>query len=439
MKTPSIRTDTLTREDYRILSLAALGGTLEFYDFIIFVFFATIMGQVFFPSGSPDWLLQIQTYAIFSAGYLARPLGGIIMAHFGDLHGRKRMFMLSVLLMALPTFIMGILPSYATLGIGAPALLLLMRLLQGAAIGGEIPGAWVFVAEHAPPRHVSLACGALTGGLTMGILLGSLVASAVHAMFSMDQLTAYAWRIPFILGGMFGLAAIYLRSRLHETPVFQRMQAEKTLAQSWPIKQVIHKHRAAVLLSMLATWMLTAGIVVAVLMTPTLLSKIPGISSTHALLANCLAVLCLSLSCVGYGQLIDRYGTALPLIVGAIVLALVSYGFYTWIPEHPNWLFPAYSLLGAALGVISTVPCIMVRAFPPAVRFSGLSFAYNIAYAIFGGMTPVLLVLLLHYDRLAPAHYISALCMLGVAIGCYLLFVESNERSTVLKSSRTQA
>ena len=124
----------LTRNDYRTLTLAALGGALEFYDFVIFVFFAAAISQLFFPPDMPDWLRQVQTFGIFAAGYLARPLGGIIMAHFGDLFGRKRMFMLSILLMAVPTLLIGLLPTYATLGIAAPLLLLALRVMQGAAI-----------------------------------------------------------------------------------------------------------------------------------------------------------------------------------------------------------------------------------------------------------------------------------------------------------------
>ncbi|MEJ1958802.1 MAG: MFS transporter [Nitrosomonadales bacterium] len=142
----------LTRQDYRTLLLAALGGALEFYDFIIFVFFAVVIGHLFFPPDMPDWLRQLQTFSIFAAGYLARPVGGMVMAHFGDLLGRKRMFMLSIFLMAVPTLAIGLLPTYAVIGIWAPLLLLAMRVLQGAAIGGEVPGAWVFVAEHVQPR-----------------------------------------------------------------------------------------------------------------------------------------------------------------------------------------------------------------------------------------------------------------------------------------------
>lgn len=210
----------LTRSDYKTLSLSALGGALEFYDFIIFVFFATVVGKLFFPADMPEWLRQLQTFGLFAAGYLARPLGGVIMAHFGDLLGRKRMFTLSIFMMAVPTLIMGLLPTYAQIGIWAPLALLLLRVIQGAAIGGEVPGAWVFVAEHVPARHVGYACGTLTSGLTAGILLGSLVATAINSFYSATEVQDYAWRIPFLLGGVFGLFSVYLRRWLHETPVF---------------------------------------------------------------------------------------------------------------------------------------------------------------------------------------------------------------------------
>ncbi|MEP6511899.1 MAG: MFS transporter, partial [Dokdonella sp.] len=140
----------LTRSDARTLVLAALGGALEFYDFVIFVFFTSVIAQLFFPPDTPDWLRQLQAFGLFAAGYLARPLGGILMAHFGDRSGRKRMFTLSVLLMAIPTLLIGVLPTYASIGYAAPLALLVLRILQGAAVGGEVPGAWTFVAEHVP-------------------------------------------------------------------------------------------------------------------------------------------------------------------------------------------------------------------------------------------------------------------------------------------------
>ncbi len=416
-----VSTRPLTRSDYKTLSLSALGGALEFYDFIIFVFFAAVVGKLFFPAEMPEWLRQMQTFGIFAAGYLARPLGGIVMAHFGDLLGRKKMFTLSIFMMAVPTLLMGLLPTYAQIGIWAPIALLVLRVIQGAAIGGEVPGAWVFVAEHVPPRHIGYACGTLTSGLTAGILLGSLVATLFNSVFTPEELLAYGWRGPFLLGGVFGLFSVYLRRWLHETPVFAELQQRKALAEEVPLKAVVRDHRGAILLSMLLTWVLSAGIIVVILMTPTLLQTLYHFDAATALQANSLAIVFLSLGCVAAGALADRFGAGRVFIVGSLLLLASSWTFYTQISAHPDWLFALYALTGLFVGTIGAVPFVMVNAFPPVVRFSGLSFSYNLAYAIFGGLTPMLVTLLLKTDPLGPAYYVAALCGLGFCVGLYLL------------------
>lgn len=410
----------LNRSDYKTLSLSALGGALEFYDFIIFVFFTAVLSKLFFPADMPEWLRQLQTFGIFAAGYLARPLGGIILAHFGDLLGRKRMFTLSIFLMAVPTLLMGLLPTYAQIGIWAPLALLALRVVQGAAIGGEVPGAWVFVAEHVPPRHIGFACSTLTAGLTVGILLGSLTASLINRVFSPEELAAYAWRIPFLVGGLFGLIAMYLRRWLHETPVFAEMQLRQTLAAELPLKTVVREHRPAVILCMLLTWVLSAGIVVVILMTPTLLQTLHGFKPAEALQANSLAIVCLSLGCVIAGWTADRIGAGRVFVGGGLLLLLSSWTFYTSLASHPELLLPLYALAGLCVGMIGAIPLVMVSAFPALVRFSGLSFSYNLAYAIFGGLTPILVSLLLKWSPLGPAYYVGALCLLFMLIGGWL-------------------
>ncbi len=412
---------SLTRNDYRTLSLAALGGALEFYDFVIFVFFAAAISQLFFPPDMPDWLRQVQTFGIFAAGYLARPLGGIIMAHFGDLFGRKRMFMLSILLMAVPTLLIGLLPTYASIGIAAPLLLLALRVLQGAAIGGEVPGAWVFVAEHVPPRHVGFACGTLTAGLTGGILLGSLVATAVNRSYDPAGLLAEGWRVPFILGGVFGLLAVWLRQYLHETPVFKEMQARQQLADELPLKKVVRAHRPAVVLTMLMTWLLSAAVVVMILMTPTLMQKLFAIPGATALTANSFATLALTIGCTVFGALADRFSAGRVLTFGCVALGFTSWWLYHDLAAGAQHLYVLYALNGFFVGVIGVVPSAAVVQFPSAVRFSGLSFSYNMAYAVFGGLTPVLVSSLLPLaGAQVPAGYVMALCLVGVGIGLYL-------------------
>ncbi|RKG89153.1 MFS transporter [Corallococcus terminator] len=411
----------LTARDIRTLGLAALGGALEFYDFIIFVFFTAVIGRLFFPPETADWLRQLQTFGLFAAGYLARPLGGIVMAHFGDRTGRKRMFTLSVFLMSVPTLLMGLLPTFATAGYAAPLALLTLRLLQGAAVGGEVPGAWVFVSEHVPVRRVGLACGTLTAGLTLGILLGSLVATAINTVFTPGEVDAFAWRIPFVVGGVFGFLAVFLRRWLQETPVFEEMRQRHTLVRELPLKAALKGHAPAVAVSMLITWVLTAGIVVVILMTPTLVQQLHAIPAARALGANSVATLTLTVGCICFGMLADRLGPARALALGTSALLVTVQLFYRGVAHAPGQLVPLYALVGFCVGVVGVVPAVMVHAFPPAVRFSGISFSYNVAYALFGGLTPLIVTLAMKENPLAPAHYVTAVCGVGLAVAVYLL------------------
>ncbi|MGH8121605.1 MAG: MFS transporter [Rudaea sp.] len=413
---------TLDRQDLKTLALAALGGALEFYDFIIFVFLTKVIGTLFFPPDTPDWLRQLQTFGLFAVAYLARPLGGIVMAHFGDRSGRKRMFMLSVLLMAVPTLLIGLLPTYANIGYAAPLALLLLRVLQGAAVGGEVPGAWTFVAEHVPERCVGFACGTLTAGLTLGILLGSLIATAVNKAYSPADMLAFGWRIPFIVGGMFGFFAVFLRRLLAETPVFEAMRKRGALVRGLPLKTVLAGHGRAVIVSMLLTWVLTAAIVVVILLTPTLIQSLFHIAPVDALAANSLATLCLAIGCVAFGLLADRIGAARTLAIGCAMLFFAVYGLYSGLGSVPQHLAGLYSITGFCVGVVGVIPTLLVRAFPPAIRYSGISFAYNMAYAIFGGLTPLAVSLLLKSNPLAPARYVAALCVVGIVVALVIEF-----------------
>ena len=412
---PVLTSKELSISEVRTLSLASIGGALEFYDFVIFVFFANVIGKLFFAASLPDWVRQAQTFGIFAAGYLARPLGGIVMAHFGDTRGRKRMFTLSVLLMAIPTLVIGLLPTYRSIGLIAPLLLLSMRVLQGVAIGGEAPGAWVFVAEHARRGRVGFAIGLLTGGLSFGILLGTLTAVLLNGVFSQTQIATGAWRIPFLIGGVFGFIAMWLRRWLKETPVFEEMRKQARLSRELPLGTVLKSHGRAIATSLFSTWMLTASIVVVILMTPSLMPKLFGIAPSHVQLANLVATAALCVSTVAIGAATDRFGIRRVAVPILLLLIASTYGLYCGAATMPFALLPLYALAGVGAGGSVLTPIMMIRAFPASVRFSGVSFSYNLAYALFGGVTPLLVSWLVHLDRIAPAHYVAAVTVLGLA------------------------
>ncbi|MGV1955925.1 MFS transporter [Agrobacterium sp. 22-214-1] len=421
----------LNSQDFRTLGLSALGGALEFYDFIIFVFFATVIGHLFFPPEMPDWLVMIQTFGIFAAGYLVRPLGGIVLAHYGDRYGRKRVFAFSILLMALSTLGMALMPTYATIGVAAPILLIILRMLQGAAIGGEVPGAWTFVAEHVPFRRVGLACGFLTSGLSFGIMLGSLIAFAINSLFTPEDVAGYAWRIPFLLGGIFGLIAVYLRRWLEETPIFMEMKKSKSLTDKLPLGLVLKHHMRGVIISALLTWVLSAAIVVTTLMTATFLQKLYGYTPTQALAGTSFGTLFLIFGVIIAGALIDRVGSGIFFMGASIFFGIATFTFYSYAGTSLQTMFVLYGVMGLSVGMAGAVPYVMVRAFPASVRFSGLSFAYNVSYAVFGGLTPIGVTTALAVNPMAHAWYLVFIAVLAFAIGLYLYLRGSEVESHV--------
>ncbi|MDO3442475.1 MFS transporter [Agrobacterium sp. V1] len=421
----------LNSQDYRTLGLSALGGALEFYDFIIFVFFATVIGHLFFPPEMPDWLVMIQTFGIFAAGYLVRPLGGIVLAHYGDRYGRKRVFAFSILLMALSTLGMALMPTYATIGVAAPILLIILRMLQGAAIGGEVPGAWTFVAEHVPFRRVGLACGFLTSGLSFGIMLGSLIAFAINSLFTPEDVAGYAWRIPFLLGGIFGLIAVYLRRWLEETPIFNEMKKSKSLTDKLPLGLVLKHHMRGVIISALLTWVLSAAIVVTTLMTATFLQKLYGYTPTQALAGTSFGTLFLIFGVIIAGALIDRVGSGIFFMAASIFFGIATFTFYSYAGASLETMFILYGVMGLSVGMAGAVPYVMVRAFPASVRFSGLSFAYNVSYAVFGGLTPIGVTTALAVNPMAHAWYLVFIAVLAFCIGLYLYLRGSEVESHV--------
>lgn len=315
----------LGTKEFKILGLSSLGGTLEFYDFIIFVFFAEYIAKVFFPKDMSEFWTLLNTYGAFAAGYLARPLGGIVMAHFGDKFGRKNMFMLSILLMVLPTFTLAFIPGYETLGFLAPFLLILIRIFQGIAIGGELPGAWVFVREHCKEDQKAFSLSCLNSAMALGILLGSMVFLLINAFFSTEEIAAYAWRIAFFVGGIFGIISIYLRRFLQETPIFKQMQKERSLS-AFPLKDLFKEKNIFknMLASIFITWVLTGCVVVLILLMPKFMPSILGLSAIEGSYLQVLGILGITLGGVFMGYLVDKLGLFKICIFFSLVFAFFS-------------------------------------------------------------------------------------------------------------------
>ncbi|MHC8396879.1 MFS transporter [Pseudomonas sp. LB3P93] len=408
-----------SRSDYKTLGLAALGGALEIYDFIIFVFFALTLSQLFFPPDMPEWLRLLQSFGIFVTGYLARPLGGILMAHFADRLGRKKVFSLSILMMALPCLLIGIMPTYAQIGYFAPLLLLFLRVLQGAAVGGEVPSAWVFVAEHAPVGHRGYALGFLQAGLTFGYLIGALTATFLAQAFTPTEILDYAWRYPFLLGGVFGVIGVWLRRWLSETPVFMAMQAQRDAAVELPLRTVLREHRLAILPAMILTCVLTSAVVVFVVITPTMMQKTFGMTASHTFALSALGIVFLNIGCVLAGLLVDRIGAWRTVMLYSLLLPLGIGVLYTCLITGGQWIGLAYAIAGLGCGVVGAVPSVMVSLFPARIRVSGISFTYNIAYAAWASITPLLLIGLMPWSPWICVIFSAVMGAVGVSSAAY--------------------
>lgn len=404
----------LSRHDIKTIMLSLLGGALEVFDFIIFVFLSTTIANVFFPADTPEWIRLLESMTIFSVGYLARPIGGLLIAHFSDRYGRKHMFNFTVLFMAVPCLAMGLLPGYAQIGYWAPLLLLLARLVQGAALGGEVPNAWVFVSEHTPASHRGLALGMLQAGLTFGYMLAALTIMLVTRTFSTEELTQWAWRIPFIVGGILGFISIWLRRWLRETPVFVALQQEKALSPRLPLAEILREHRKAAIPAMLLTAILTSAVIISVVVLPIVLQKTWHLDAATTFEISCAGIFALNVGCLIAGRLADRFGAWRTVALYSLLLAAGVTLMNMAMSSSTHIILFCYCLLGLCSGVIAAVPAVMVQLFPAQVKVTGISLIYNLSYSLCSSVLPLLLLSLYQYAHWTLTSFAWLVALVGV-------------------------
>lgn len=408
----------LTPQQKKVLFLSSLGGVLEFYDFIIYMFLAPYIEKIFFADNSA-YLATLKTLAIFAVGYLARPLGGIIFSHFGDRYGRKVIFLMTVIFMALPSFIMGILPTTAQIGIAAPLTLVLLRLMQGMALGGEIPASITFVAEHVPASRKGFALSVLFFGVNLGLLLGSLVTSLMTSLLSEQTIFAYGWRIPFIIGGIFGVIAISLRRHLHETAAFTALRPQEL--ETVPLIALLRDSRWEVLQGILLV-SLGSVTVFLYLYWPQYLHQYFGFNLATMMRVNTAGTLVLNGMVLVGGYFVDRFGYRNVHMASALAVIVLVYPIFVMLSLQSIFLVMiSYLIFSVLFGFIpGAYTAILSTLFPTSVRYTGIALSYNIAFAICGGFGPVICTLIIHYfhSALAPAFYMMAVAFLSL-LACY--------------------
>ncbi|HIW07100.1 MAG TPA: MFS transporter, partial [Candidatus Ignatzschineria merdigallinarum] len=325
-------------------------------------------------------------------------------------------------MMAIPTLCIGLLPTFESIGYLAPILLLTMRLLQGVALGGEVPSAHVFVTEHVPRSRFGIANSAIAAGLTFGVLIGHFVSTMMSISFTAEETLSYAWRIPFILGGVLGLLAVYLRRYLQETPVFLEMQKKKALHTGTPMKTVLKDFRLQAFIATLSTWLLIAGVVL-VLLAPNLMkSDMFGMDASFVNRAALVATFMNIVGSLSAGMLVDRFGLRKTLFGFAVLLAITSFIFFHSLGSSDlSKVGILYAIASFFLGIVACVPMIIIRLFPADIRLTGMGFSYNIGNAIFAGLTTFLVPVIAEiFHPMFIAYYILFLCALGVFLSIYL-------------------
>ncbi|MER6221260.1 MFS transporter [Streptomyces sp. 900105755] len=424
----------------RAVGASALGNCMEWFDFGVYSYLAATIGKVFFPGASPGAQV-ISSFATFAAAFVVRPLGGLFFGPLGDRVGRQKVLATTMIMMALGTFAIGLIPSYATIGIAAPVLLLVARMVQGFSTGGEYGGATTFVAEYSPDRRRGFLSSWLDFGTFVGYALGSALVTVLNVLLTDQQMLTWGWRLPFLIAGPLGVIGLYMRLKLEESPAFQQQldDHERNLAQESAhseLRTVVTHHWRALLVCMglVLLYNVTNYMVTGYL--PTYQTETLHRSSGSADLLVLIGMVWIVVLITFVGRLSDRIGRRPVYGVSAAAMILLAVPSFQLIRMHGTWppvlgvLLLATLLACFAAPSAATLPAL----FPTAVRYAAMGIGFNIAVAAFGGTTPLVTAALVNAtgDELMPAYYL----MLAGAIGLLTVRFLPESAQVPLRGSR---
>lgn len=413
----------------RAVIAAVVGNTLEWYDFAVYGFFALTLAKLFFPAGDATVSLLL-TVATFGVGFVMRPVGALVLGTLADRRGRKVALSLTILLMAVGTAMIGLAPTYATAGAWAPAIIVLARLIQGFSAGGEIGGATAFLVEHAPPERRGLYASWQQASQAGALLLGSLTGALLIGFLPQVELEAWGWRVPFLMGLLIAPVGLYIRSRVDETEAFKAILRERAARPETafsPLRDTLDRHRGAVIAGFGITIAWTVCTYFFLVSMPTYAVRQLGVPQSASLLANSVGLVLIVVLAPVFGAWSDRVGRRPIMLVSALGILLVSWPLLFWLTNQPG----AFNLVLAQIvfavliaGFSGPAPAAMAELYPPAMRSTGLSIAYNLAVTIFGGFAPFITTWLIARtgSALAPSWYV----MLAAAISLTALISSRN-------------
>lgn len=427
-------------EDPVLLKKAAkasfIGNFVEWFDYASYGYFASIIASVFFAKSDPAVALM-STYGIFALSFIVRPFGGIFWGHIGDKYGRKLALSWSILIMSGATFLIGFLPSYASVGILAPLLLLLLRMVQGFSASGEYAGASAFMAEYAPPNKKGFYTSIVPASTAAGLLLGSLIAAAMTAFMDTDFLQSYGWRIPFLLAAPLGLVGRYMRLNLEKTPAFKAFE-ESNIEKPVPIKNLFANHKKTLCIAFMLCSLNAVAFYLILSYMPTYLSTQMGVNETQSLLSASISLAAYIGMIFTMGKLSDKYGRKTMLIIASVLFIVLTVPLFHLLSTGGFLFIVLIQLVFSLLLSINdgTLPAFLTEIFPVEIRYSGFAFTFNFANALLGGTTPLMATWLIAKtgNQGAPAWLLVGASIL--ALVATLLYKQHYSKS-ILTTSQT--
>ena len=390
---------------------AIIGTVLEWYDFAVYAYVAAIIAKQFFSKQDPTSGL-LSAFAAFGLGFIARPLGGIVIGRMGDVVGRKPALMLTFIFMAIATTAIGLIPGYASLGILAPALLVFLRLVQGFAAGGEWGSSTAFIAEWAPEGHRGFLASLQQTSVVSGLLLGSGVTAALNTILAPSQMESFGWRIPFLLGILLLPVGVYMRQNVGETPAYQERRDETPPTQSlW----------ACAWRAFGFTILWTVAFYILLAYMPTFTQKYGGLTSALSLWSNTIGLLVAAVMIPVMGNLSDRVGRKPLLLTAGLGFLVLSYPFFVVVTTNAG--FGVIILIQIAFALLIAFysgagPAAIAELFPTLGRSMWMSTSYSLAVAIFGGFAPFIATWLIARtgSPLAPTYYLIAAAIVSTGV-----------------------
>ncbi|MNQ53581.1 Proline/betaine transporter [compost metagenome] len=413
----------------RAATASFMGNFVEWFDYAAYGYLAAVIAVVFFPATDKTTGL-LATFAVFAISFIVRPIGGIVWGHIGDRYGRRNALSLSILIMSGSTFCIAFLPTYAQVGMLAPLLLLLIRLVQGFSASGEYAGAAAFLAEYAPDHKRGFYTCLVPASTAAGLLFGSLFAAGLYSQLDSEQLHSWGWRLPFLLAAPLGLIGRYIRLHLEDTPKFREMEKaleHKATKHRAPIGELLGVHRKRVLVAIGVTCLNAVAFYLILSYMPTYLSTEMGMTETDSFLASTVSLATYIVFIFLMGMLSDRFGRKTMLIAASLLFLAVTVPLFGLLEGQT---FAFILLIQIAFGLMlamndGTLPCFLAEIFPTRVRYSGFAFSFNTANALFGGTAPFIATWLISQtgDKMAPAWMLVAAA--GVALLAMLCIRET--------------